>query len=897
MRRTGNMKKAAAPQVRRWFPAFAGMTFGRMLSLVAHSIAAFARVTLLRWCGCIAGMTMGRLRAFVHRGKAAFGRGETGRTRVSGLPISTSKALVASVVVIVWGVFSAQVVMAVEPFPRDRMVFPFVPAAAVQGPASLRFNPAGLSLDQSLGANYYHTFSDSSLNGNDGLYISVRGAGFGVEWLGADSMAKGRSYTLGFSTSQNQMFGIGLSYQWRSSDDPVQNKSHFWTYGFTWRPSATTSLAAVFDNFNRMKVQGERSPKEITYSGAFHFLDNRLMAGGDWYQLTTQSVWDGTWRLGVSYAVRPGLTLFADLDKQKNYFLGARMDLTNFSIGTHSRFENKGGYRGGVAYVAIGEARRKPLVRVPREVVHLRLSGPIPDRQPARRLFGSSPRTLYEWISLLDKSATDPTVKAVVLTIDSPGLGWARIAEMRRALARVRACGKTTVAFLPGVASNGEYYLATAADRIVVPPVSTTNVLGLRAEVTFVKRLLDKVGIKADMEHSGEYKNASDLVTRTSMSEAHRRALNSLLDDMDSCWIADMAESRRVTPAQVRQWIEHGPFVSEDARSAGLVDAVAYPDQLDSLVRSQVGGYDMTIGANALEGRRYHSERWGPAPTVAVVCAEGVMAEGEDQENLFAGPVMGSRTISRAIASARRDHHVRAVVLRVNSGGGSMFASDEIWREVSLTVGRKPIVVSFGDEAASGGYYMACAADSIFAMPNTVTGSIGVIVGKLDLSGLYDKIGFDKEVVTRGRFADINGSTRSYDDEERTVMRDEMNRAYQHFVDVVAAGRHIPADSVNAIGQGRVWSGSAAKRLGLVDRYTDLEGAIMSAARMAGVKAGQEVQVKMLPKRQWKLFELSLGTLGGIQALGASLIPGLGLAGQGSDDSPSYSLPFAITVK
>lgn len=818
--------------------------------------------------------------------------------RSAGRTLRRSVAHLFSIGVIILGVLALLpcVASAVDPFPRDRIVFPFVPAAAVEGPASLRFNPAGLSLDQTFGANYYHTFSDSSLKGEDALYLSMKGFGFGVEWLGGDSVAHGRSYTLGLSTGQNQEFSVGSSYQWRSSDDPVQNKSHFWSGGFTWRPSGTLSLAALVDNFNRMKAAGVHTPKEVVYSGALEFLNGRLMVGGDWYQLTTQNLWAGNWRLGASYQLKAGLTIFADFDKQKNYFFGGRVDFANLFVGTHSRFANKGGYQGGVAYVGVSEERQKPVARVPREVAHLRLSGLIPDRKPPHYLFRESPLTLYEWIELLDKAASDPTIKAVVLTIDDPGLGWARIDEIRSALERVRKAGKTSVAFLPGTISNGEYYLATAADLIVVPPVSTIDLVGLRAEVTFVKRLLDKVGVKADMEHTGEYKNASDLLTRTNMSEAHRRALNSLIDDMDSCWIGEMAAARRVPPAKIRDWIGHGPFVSVDAKDAGLIDAVAYADQVDSLVRAQVGGFDRGVGEQALARRKYHPDCWGPQPTVAVVCAEGSILDGDDREDFLNGTIMGSRTITRAIAQARRDHHIKAIVLRVNSGGGSVFASDEIWREVSLTAGRKPIVVSFGDEAASGGYYIACAADSIFAMPNTITGSIGVIVGKLDLSGLYDKIGLDKEVVTRGRYADINGSTRSYDDQERTVVTDQMNRAYRHFVDIVAGGRHLHADSVDAIGQGRVWSGAAARKLGLVDRFADLHESIMAAARMGGVKPGQEVQVELLPKPGWQLLDLP-GPLTGVEALASNLLPSLGLSAGGADGDPSYTLPFAITVR
>lgn len=782
------------------------------------------------------------------------------------------------------------------PFPRQRIVFPFVPAAAVDGPSALRFNPAGLAFDPGFGANYYHTFSDSSLSGDDAAYLSLHGGGFGVEWLGAGGSPKGRAYSVGMSTNQDQAFAIGGSYQWRRSDDPTQNKSHFWSYGLTWRPTKTFSLAVVLDNYNRMPVSRVRTDREYVYSAAVNLLDRRLMVGGDWYQTSSQNLWAGTYRLGASFEIHSGLTAFADIDRNKNFFIGGRVNLANVFAGTHSSFRHNGRYQGGVAYVGLNETRRKPVVRMPREVVHLRLSGEIPDRRPPRHLFGASPLTTYEWTALLDKAASDPSIGAVILTIDSPKLGWARLEEMRRAIARVRQTGKLTLAYLHGPVSNGEYYLATAADRIVTAPVSTTDLVGLKAEVTFVKRLLDKVGVRADMEHIGEYKNASDLLTRTKMSEAHRAALNRLLDDLDGVWVNEMAHARGVTPDRVRQWIAHGPYVSVDAQADGLIDGVAYADELDSLVRNETGRFGRNIGGRQLASRRYYPRCWGSPPRVAVICAEGTIMDGQDREEFLVGDVMGAGTIRDALRQARHDRHVKAIVLRVNSGGGSVFASDEIWREVSRTVGHKPITVSFADEAASGGYYIACAADSIFALPETITGSIGIISGKLDMSGLYDKIGFDKEVLTRGRYADLLGTTRSFDDQERAIIKDQMARAYQRFVDLVAEGRKLSPDSVNAIGQGRVWSGTAARDMGLVDRFTDLHGAIEASARMAGVKPGEQVEVELLPKTRWALFDRPLASLLTQGAFTSGLTSILEWLDRGNADDFVYEMPFSLTI-
>ncbi len=786
-----------------------------------------------------------------------------------------------------------------ERFPRDQIRFPFEPAAAVEGPAALRLNPAGLSLDPGLGVNYYHTYSDSSTNGDDALFLGFSGFGFSTEWLGSGDIPDGRSHTVALSTSRDGQFSFGSSYQWRSSDDPVQDNSHFWSHGITWRPQRWLSLAGVVDNYNRMKVAGARTDAEFTYSAALNLIDGRLIIGGDWYQTTSQSFGDGTYRLAASYEVSDGFTAFGDIDKDENYFLGVRFDMTNLFVGSHSFFHKDDGYGGGVAYVGLTEDRRGAVVKRPREVVTLDLRGEIPDRKPPRRLFQSSPMTVFDWVNLLDKAASDPMVDGVILTIENPQLGLARSEELRRALSRVRNAGKTVVAYCDGVINSREYYLASAADHIVVPPVSTLNVLGLRAEVTFYKRLLDKLGITADLEHIGEYKTASDLVTRTDMSKHHREALTTLLDDMHSEWLSNIAVARGTTVEQVRTWRDHGPYVSEDAVAAGLIDDLAYNDELPDIMKDRLGNRYVRVSQSEFADRRYEDRRWGATPRVAVVFAEGSIVEGEDGSSFLLGKTLGSKTISGAIKRAREDNSVRAIVLRVNSGGGSMFASDEIWREVSRTVGVKPIVVSFGDVAASGGYYIAAVADSIFALPNTVTGSIGVINGKLVLDSLYEKIGFDKEVLTRGEFADMFDMTDRFDSDEREIVRNLIDRAYERFVGLVAEGRHLARDSVDAIAQGRVWSGSAATRLGLVDRDADLWETIQVAARMSGVGPGESVEVQVLPEPRWEFFDT--GWLGLAMAQ-SQAVPGLegirGLLAHAGllSDGWAYTLPYTIRV-
>ena len=788
-----------------------------------------------------------------------------------------------------------------EVFPRDQMLFPFSPAAMADGPGGLRLNPAAISTDPEFALNYYRSYSDSSFKGDNALYTSLRGIGFAVEWLGSGASPDGKSYTLGFGTSGQKSFSVGSAYQWRSSDDPVQNKSHFWSHGFMWRPNDVLSLAGVVQNYDRMRVPTGKSDAEFVYSAAVRMLKGRLLIGGDWYQTTSQRLKDGTYRLATSFEATNGLTLYGDLDENENYFLGVKFSMSSWFLGNHSAFDSERSYSGGVGYVGVHKTRRKPVVSFMREFASIEITGDIPDRRPARNFFGPSAPTTFDYLSALEKVRIDPEVRALVVRINSPNLGWARREELRRAIARVRQAGKPTLAYVDGMVSNGEYYLASATDRIVCSPVSTLNVVGLRSEVTFAKRLLNKLGIVADLEHVGNYKNASDLLTRTEMSTEHREAVTSLLEDLDHHWVRELVEGRDVTTEDVRTWIDHGPYVSVDALNAGLIDTIAYPDEMDGIVRSMSGPFWRHVGMSELSGRTYARHGWSDPAQVAVIFAEGGIEEGADRSELFGGDVMGSATISRAIRIARTDHRVKALVLRVNSGGGSIFASDEIWREVERTAGKKPIIVSFGDIAASGGYYIACAADSIFAMPNTITGSIGVISGKLDLSGLYDKIGIDKEAITRGRYANFHGSDGAFTDDERGVIRSQMMRAYDHFVELVAEGRALSTDSVYAIAQGRVWSGTAAHERGLVDRYADLHECITIAARMAGVETGDDVDVVILPERKWQLFDLGrmslIGALipaAGVEGLLAAVLEKTGI--HSSPDGPSFELPYRVTI-
>ena len=376
-------------------------------------------------------------------------------------------------------------------------------------------------------------------------------------------------------------------------------------------------------------------------------------------------------------------------------------------------------------------------------------------------------------------------------------------------------------------------------------------------------RAMGKLGIEFEFERIGKYKSAVESYSQDSLSDAAREDREAILNDVFDELTSGIAAGRSIPADSVAGLIDRGPFVSVEAKNAGLVDQIAYEDELDGIVRERIARHARRIDLRDLTRRRDHRYTWGPVPQVAVIFAEGTILSGEDRNHLLLGEIMGSQTIAKAIRAARNDSDVKAIVLRIDSPGGDGPASDIIWREVKQTIGVKPLVVSMSDVAASGGYYIACAADSIFASPATITGSIGVFAGKLSLAGLYEKIGITTETSTRGAHADMYSLDRPFTDDEREIVRHQIGMFYNNFLKIVADGRRRTPQEIDSVAQGRVWTGKAAQRHGLVDAFGGLPRAIRAAAQMAGIEH-EDYGVSILPHAPWALFEWPspLGILG-----------------------------------
>ena len=489
-------------------------------------------------------------------------------------------------------------------------------------------------------------------------------------------------------------------------------------------------------------------------------------------------------------------------------------------------------------------------------VLVLKLEGALPDYAPedpvASRFLGRDDRSLTSFLTQIRKAKADRRISAILLDIDLTMAGWAKADEIRDALADFRTSGKPVYAYME-YGTNKEYYIATACDRIYVAPIGDLFIVGLAADVMSLRGSLDKLGVYPDFEHVGKYKSAPEQYTNKEMSPEHREVLNSMLDDIFNRYVAGIAAARHKSVEEVKAIIDNAPVRAGDAQKLGLIDEAKYRDEVENELKKRLGYKedDKLRTVKASDYRRITLESLGlnEGERIAVIYASGAIASGTSSDGgTFGERMAGSDTIVKALNDARDDRGIKAIVLRVDSPGGTSYASDVIWHAVESAKQKKPVVVSMSDLAASGGYYISMGASRIVSEPSTLTGSIGVFAGKPVLKGFYDWIGVNNEYVLRGKNAGMFRETEKFTDDERTKFKAMLNGFYwDDFVPKVAQGRKKDVEYVNSIGQGRVWMGAQAKENGLVDEFGGLDRAIEVAKQLANIPADRGVRRVVLP--------------------------------------------------
>jgi protease IV len=507
----------------------------------------------------------------------------------------------------------------------------------------------------------------------------------------------------------------------------------------------------------------------------------------------------------------------------------------------------------------------KPAAKKKATVVQFTLRGDYPEGPTPMGMFGDTKPSMSTVLSRITGAAEDSSVAAVVLKIEGLEIGMGKINEIRGAIAKLRQAKKPVYAMLTG-ADTSEYLVASACDEVVMVPSGMLMLPGVRAEMTFYKGLFDKVGVQFDVLQQGKYKGAGEPYSRNSMSPALRESMTAIVDDAYDALSKTIAQDRKTADYRVKTLIDQGLFTAATAKSSGLVDQLYYADQWEAELKkrlkvdevsvvtdykkkkvdtdfSGVGG--MVKLMELMFGGDKPAERATTNRKIAVVYAVGPIMEGKSKSDMWGNQSVGSTTIVTALRKAADDTKVVAVVLRIDSPGGSAIASDLIWREVVRM--KKPVVASMSDVAGSGGYYIAMGARKIIAEPDTITGSIGVIGGKFVAGKLFDKLGVNTEVIARGKQSGGLSMLQPFSQEERAAWTVLLEDTYRQFVAKAAEGRRMPVKKLEELAQGRIYSGRMAVANGLIDRIGTLADAVAEAKKLAGVKPDDKLEIQVLP--------------------------------------------------
>lgn len=737
--------------------------------------------------------------------------------------------------------------LAAEPGAAERPDLPFKSLAGEDGVHVLYQNPALMNFDRDPGyAFYYRTNSLSS--GLNSFTVATTGDGLGLgvgyhQFLDPAGVSAGWwTFSTGASLRVAKGFALGSAIHWELPDGG-DNNFVSWDLGVGWRPVPFLGIAG------RVLNVGSPAPDlgvSTEYGGgvAIRPWNDAITLGLDWRAVAPPDApvdqhgvaslrlkpLRGLWLRGwtdVPVTDPAALTVGAAVEVHAADVaigLDGSADLTNPAD------PGVGGY--------IATTPRADQVFLPgKKVAEFDLDGSYPYSPQGGLLQGPAPEGYLTLLRRLKSAAEDPQVRGILVRVRDVPFSFAQVEEVRNLLLDARSARKGVVVYLDGSASNATYLLASVADRIYLHPAGGLDLVGLSAELQFYKGALDLVGVEAQYRKRAEYKSAPEQWTNTSSSDPAREEMDALLDDLAGQLQRGIATGRGKTPEEVKALIDQGPFTAQEALSDGLVDGLMYPDEVESELHKVFDRRGLFID-DSYEESPDHSG-WQPQRAIGVITVDGAISEGESSTGGFlSGGSTGSDTVVRALDQARRTSAIKAVVLRVDSPGGSAFASDEIWRAVArLKDEDKPVIVSMGGYAASGGYYVSSNATAIYAEPSTVTGSIGVYGGKYNLEGLFEKLHIESEAFDRGRNASMYSMSRPFDEVQLAALDRMIGDTYAQFTSKVSAGRNLTNEQVQEVARGRVWSGTAASQRGLVDAFGGLYDAVERARKEAGIDA------------------------------------------------------------
>lgn len=663
------------------------------------------------------------------------------------------------------------------------------------------------------------------------------------------------TYTLGLALGEPRRFSVGFDYRWFRPQFGDEVRSGTWDAGAIYRPTNWLSLGGTAKNLSEPDVFGDGMKLPITYTAglAVRPLGDRLTVMADASFLEEDEDFENiVYTAGLEAEPIDGLMLRGSYqsspdgdDRQGEMSFGVFFTMTHDGGGGAYRSLEGAANDPYTFWLASSEQRMRSAVQTSGQVAEIEINGPIADEDSRWSLFGTPRRGVRRIIRDIDRAAGSGSVDVVLLRIEPLGSSFlgapsALVQEIREAVVSARTeHGTQFVAYMNGTAGTAKYYLASACDKIVMPRIGAIDGLGQFIDIARYTGTAEKLGIEFDYLTAGAYKSSFHSIGAGPLTDEQRVEIQAMVDANYEETVHSMANGRGLSFAEMEDLADGRIYMTPDAIEAGLIDeAGLYADA--KRVAIELAGRDAPddpsdislVDVSSWSDKEY---KWNYGPMIAVIGAYGGIDTGEGgHDPIRGGESIGSETLVRQLRSARKSDRVKAVVLRINSGGGDAIASDIIWDEAAKLAKEKPLIVSMGNVAASGGYYIACPADWILADPLTVTGSIGVVFMKPVTSELYDKIGATRETFSRGEYADAWSSTRHFTEEETAMAQKTMEFVYEDFMAKVSEGRGIPIARVREIAQGRVYTGTQALEIGLIDELGGLTEAIEHACREIG---------------------------------------------------------------
>lgn len=738
-------------------------------------------------------------------------------------------------------------------------------ASYTSGPFGQTINPVFADLQSTPLVAYQYSFYDGRKSGDHFVQAGYWGFTFlygrfqdiylkdidAIDHAGASYF----SFTKGVMIKN--IFGFGLSYSFSKSSVRSFKGYRGIDFGLLLRPWRYVSFGFVMDDAWGI-VNGNRTKWRQIYSVSLRPWWDRLT-------LSMDVVYEkGDRPSGLNYRFTADLRLWYDIslfvtgDIHRSFLFGLSMPLwfhSYPSAGIEAHYY-RGMYGGGAPDrnsfgCSFSLAANRSALALPGRGRYLKIvvDGSVSEIEK-RSFWGTEATVFYDVAAAIDRAAGDPALDGIIVQINGAGPGLAQVQELRQGLKKARSRGKKVYAVMsaPG---NKEYYLASAADRIFFTPNSPFYITGLKAQVYFFKGLMDKVGVRFESVKRGTYKSFNEAFTREQMSEAVRENITSLLSDLNRQYVDDIMADRGISRETIDDIFARGSLEPAEAVKNRFVDSIGYPDDA---VESIGRGISVVSLSSYLKEENV-DHRWGMVPKIAVVVIEGSIVSGDSFDTGWFRSI-GDEAYRKALETAFRDPAAKAVVIRVNSGGGSAAASDVMWDALVRLKKkyRKPVVFSFGNIAASGGYYVACTGSRIFSNPGTTTGSIGVVFGKITLEELYRKLGIHKDVIKMSEFADIFSESRRLTGKETALLQKGIDFSYDRFTGKVMEARRMSAADIARVAEGRVFTGSQA----LDKRLADENGGIVAAVEYARYLAriDDRFEVAKFPDERGPLFEL-----------------------------------------